>query len=59
MIDLKWFNVSAPKIKTVRLWNLFNRVSDDGHYWGIGFLQIRTWHLLYIGDAGFRLCQKL
>jgi hypothetical protein len=53
-----WFNISAPywvfhvgnRRVSMRLWNLFNRVTSDGqHWWGFGVLQIGKRHLFYIG----------
>ncbi len=48
-----WFNLSAPMVKVgqryVRLWNLFNRRSTDGHWWGVGLVQIGTRHLAFVG----------
>ena len=61
MSDLRWFNVSSPhwllpvgwfSWRTVRLWNLFNRVSTQGHWWGFGLLQLGRRHLLFVGDGG-------
>jgi hypothetical protein len=58
---MTWFNWSAPalvvghhnqRVAYIWLWNLFNRVSDQGHWWGVGLLQINNRHLFYIGDAG-------
>ncbi len=45
---LRWFNISAPALALycpwghvhLRLWELFNRHSTDGHFWGVGLLQI-------------------
>lgn len=51
-MDLKWFNASVQfRIgKTpIKPYNLFNRRSSDGHFWGIGLLQIGARHLAYIG----------
>ena len=57
-----WFNASAPMwlmpvkwrrwVSSVRLWNLHNRRSSEGWWWGIGVLQIGRRHLLYLGDRG-------
>lgn len=65
MRKLKWFNVSAPMwllpvrwrhwVDAVVLWNLFNRVSVDGHWWGVGVLQLGHRHLAYVGHTGFCL----
>jgi hypothetical protein len=65
MPDLRWFNWSAPGIPIRRgkrgiigyvwLWNLFNRVSTDGHFWGVGVLQIQNRHLFFIGDQGISI----
>jgi hypothetical protein len=59
MINPRWFNVSAPYWRVtlpgrddrtgVRLWNLFRRVSTDGHWWGVGLLQVGQRHLFLIG----------
>lgn len=47
---LNWFNISAPYWRGFRLWNCFNRVTaKDGHWWGVGLLQIRNRHLLFVG----------
>lgn len=54
----RWFNVSAPmwrlpipgnERRTVRLWNAWRRLSNDGRWWGVGLLQIGRRHLLYVG----------
>ncbi len=54
-----WFNLSAPWCRPgglwVRLWNVFNRRSTEGHYWGFGLLQIQQRHLLYLGHSGAML----
>lgn len=62
-----WFNLSAPWLRFgrrggplarpgIRLWNLFNRVTNTGdHFWGIGLLQINSRHLLFVGDDGVRV----
>ena len=65
-MDTNWFNWSAPEIPIrhrkrgiiayVWLWNLFNRISTDGHFWGVGVLQIQNRHLLYIGYNGISIC---
>lgn len=61
-VSWSWFNVSAPMWivgwfrghqVTLRLWNLFNRVSSEGHSWGVGLLQVGRRHLFYIGKRGF------
>lgn len=56
-----WFYLSSPwvtvKNNHFRFWNLFNRKCKDARYWGIGILQINTWHFIYIGDMGFRFCK--
>jgi hypothetical protein len=60
---IKWFNFSSPyfsktiygKYLFIRLWNFFNRVSKDGHFWGIGLLQIGNRHLIYVGHSGISL----
>jgi hypothetical protein len=47
---------NGRKQATLRLWNLFNRVTaDKQHWWGIGVLQLGRLHLIYIGDAGCRV----
>jgi len=52
-MKLNWFNAGARIWRigrlNVRFWNLFNRRSTDGHFWGIGILQVNERHLLYIG----------
>ena len=52
-IDPHWFNASAPVWRVngrmVRLWNLFKRRSTDGHWWGVGLLQIDSRSLLFVG----------
>lgn len=57
-MDLCWFNWSAPVWRIgrtrVRLWNLFNRRSTQGHWWGVGLLQIGKRHLLFVGHDGVR-----
>lgn len=56
MIDLSWFNWGSPWIRikglNMRLWNLFNRRSVDGHFWGVGLGQVGNRHLFYIGHSG-------
>lgn len=68
MVDLRWFNWSAREIAIRRrdrirtliayvwLWNIFNRVSTHGHFWGVGVLQIKNRHLFYIGHNGVSIC---
>jgi hypothetical protein len=51
-MNLRWFNWSGPRFCGVRLWNLFNRRSTDGHFWGVGILQWRKRHLCFIGHCG-------
>lgn len=66
MINLRWYNVSAP-MWTIRLpsrkpikpslhvclWNLFNRRCADGdHYWGFGILQVGHRHLFAVMFSG-------
>jgi hypothetical protein len=62
---MHWFNWGAREIAIRRngnliaymwLWNLFNRVSTDGHFWGVGVLQIQNRHLSYIGSNGISIC---
>jgi len=57
---INWFNLSAPffRIKNnyIKLWNFFNKKCVGARYWGIGIIQINTWHFLYIGDIGFIFC---
>lgn len=52
-LDPRWFNISAPlwriKGQPVRLWNLFRRYSTEGHWWGVGLLQVGNRHLLFVG----------
>jgi len=54
----QWFNLSTPRWRIgrtgVRLFQVFNRVSTDGHWWGIGLLQVGKRHLLFIGSCGVR-----
>lgn len=57
----RWFNISAPPVKIrrqyVRLWNLFNRHTNDGeHWWGVGVLSINRRHLFFVGYCGVRVC---
>lgn len=58
MIDLRWYNAGAPWLRvpgtkfSLRLWNLFNRRSTDGHFWGVGIVQVGSRHLLYVGHSG-------
>lgn len=57
MNALRWFNVGAPLIRvggrTVRLWNLFNRHTNEGdHWWGVGLLQVNRRHLFFVGHCG-------
>lgn len=40
---------------TVRMWNLFNRRTTDGHFWGLGVAQIQSRHLFAV-IKGQRLC---
>jgi hypothetical protein len=55
-----WFNLSAPAIVIgtpwgstfVRSWNVFNRRSTEGHYWGFGILQIEHRHLFAVMFSG-------
>lgn len=53
MIFPDWFNASPRFVKVrgvnVRLWNLFNRNFVEGHWWGVGVLQIGSRHLFYVG----------
>lgn len=69
-MDLNWFNLSSPYISRsfrkgwlngkylfFRPWNLFNRRSTEGHFWGIGFFQINGGrHMFYIGHSGVSIC---
>lgn len=52
-MDRHWFNASAKPLlikgRSVRLWNLFKRRSTEGHWWGVGLLQVGTRHLLFLG----------
>ena len=57
MVDLKWFNANPNLNRTKKgtywsLFNLFNRVSNQGHFWGFGVLQIGSRHLFFIGSEG-------
>jgi hypothetical protein len=59
-MNWRWFNWSSPMIGLgqsgrrayVRLWNLFNRCSADGHWWGLGILQIGNRHLFCVAHSG-------
>ncbi|MGH2352516.1 MAG: hypothetical protein ACRDI2_23790 [Chloroflexota bacterium] len=55
---MNWCNLSAPWLRVgrlrIRLWNLFNRRSTEGHWWGVGLLQIGQRHLLFVGHCGVR-----
>lgn len=55
---MTWFNWGAPAFRVagrrIVLWNGFNRLSTQGHWWGLGVLQIGNRHLLYVGDCGVR-----
>ena len=56
MFDMLWFNLKSPTFKvlgkTVKLWNLFNRVSEDAHWWGVGLLQVGKRHLFLAHHGG-------
>lgn len=54
----RWFNLSpdfihwqllSKRMPLIKWWNLFNKHSTWGHFWGIGLLQIGGRHLLYVG----------
>jgi len=51
-MDWHWFNASAPtwrvRGRVVRLWTLFKRRSNAGHWWGLGLVQIEGRHLLLV-----------
>jgi hypothetical protein len=51
-----WFNISTPHLVVrgvfLKLFNCFNRRSTDGHFWGLGFLQVGHRHLFYVGHSG-------
>jgi len=53
IIDGMWCNVSAKPLhvrgRIVRLWNLYHRRSTEGHWWGVGILQIDRRHLFFVG----------
>jgi len=54
MIDLKWFNLHPVFFNVLginfKFFNAFVRdTADYGMVWGFGLIQIRGWHLLYIG----------
>lgn len=52
-MDLTWFNIGFGRIGRFKLFNLFNRVSqDDGHWWGFGVCQYGRRHLFFVGTAG-------
>lgn len=52
----RWFNWSPPFFRVggrpVKLWNIFNRCSTEGHWWGVGVLQVGHRHLFFIGWCG-------
>ncbi len=58
-MDLNWFNGSPPWLSIgrlrIRLWNIHHRRAVEGHWWGVGLLQIGNRHLCYVGDAGIYL----
>lgn len=65
MPDFRWFNWGSREIALrwrgnliayLWLWNLFNRVSRDGHTWGVGVLQVQNRHLFYVGSGGVSIC---
>jgi hypothetical protein len=51
-MSLRWFNASAPMWRhggrMVRLWTLFNRRSTEGHWWGLGLVQVGNRHLVLV-----------
>jgi hypothetical protein len=55
-LDLGWFNISYGPCRVGRFlfwpWVAFNRRSTDGHWWGVGLLQVNDRHLLYLGHTG-------
>lgn len=56
-MDLRWLNVSTPlwlvgrKGIPIRLFQAFNRVSTEGHWWGVGVLQCGNRHLLLVAGS--------
>lgn len=53
----RWFNLDGPSFKVmgrrVRLWNAFNRHTNDGdHWWGFGVLQVNRRHLFFVAFSG-------
>jgi hypothetical protein len=57
----RWFNISAPYVAvqwrrrhffSFKLFSTFNKVSTEGHFWGVGLLQINRRHLFWLGDQG-------
>lgn len=49
---MNWFNLAiSARIFGRRIlpWNAFNRRSAEGHFWGLGILQIGRRHLAYVG----------
>lgn len=57
--SLLWFNLGGPcfivrKPRTFFVWPwvLFNRVSTEAHWWGLGVLQVGKRALFYVGDGG-------
>jgi hypothetical protein len=58
--DSTWFSLSGPIVMLytpwgslfLRLWNAFNKVSTEGHYWGVGLLQIGHRHLFAVMFSG-------
>ena len=58
-MDLKWFNISPDFFKLfgqyIKLYNCFNRVSNDGHFGGVGILQVGRRHLFFVGSVGISI----
>ena len=56
--SMRWFNWDAPRLsilgRNVWFWVLFNRHSTEGHWWGVGILQVGRRHLLFVGHCGIR-----
>lgn len=53
----RWFNIGGPRITiaghSVRLWNCFNRHTNDGeHWWGVGVIQVGRRHLFCLAHSG-------
>jgi hypothetical protein len=59
----QWYNISAPYISlvtpygtlSVLLWEFFNKVGSDFHYWGIVLLKINRRALFSATHEGIRV----